>query len=63
MKSIATLTFEAIVVGLLLVLLYTVVRRYMDTVPAVFVSGAAFHLICEATGVNAWYARNYFLKP
>jgi len=53
---------EAIVVGLLLVLLYMVVRRYMGAVPAVFVSGAAFHLICEATGVNAWYARNYF-KP
>jgi len=53
---------EALVVGLLLVLLYMGVRRYMDPVPAVFVSGAAFHLICEATGVNAWYARNYF-KP
>jgi hypothetical protein len=54
---------EALVVGLLLVLLFMVVHRYMGTVPAVFVSGAAFHLICEATGVNAWYARNYFLKP
>jgi hypothetical protein len=51
---------EALVVGLLLVLLYIVARRFMDAVPAVFVSGAAFHLICEATGVNAWYARNYF---
>jgi TRAP-type C4-dicarboxylate transport system permease large subunit len=60
MKSIQTLSLEALVVGLLLVILYMVTRRFMDSVPAVFVSGAAFHLICEATGVNAWYARNYF---
>lgn len=60
MKSIPTLALEALVVGLLLVLLFMIVRRYMDVVPAVFVSGAAFHLMCEATGVNAWYARNYF---
>ena len=37
-----------------------VVSRYMGTVAAVFVSGALFHLICEVTGVNAWYAHNYF---
>jgi len=60
MKSIPTLALEALVVGLLLVLLFMIVSRYMDVVPAVFVSGAAFHLMCEATGVNAWYARNYF---
>ena len=60
MKSLALLTLEALVVGLLLVLLFTFVSKYMTPLPAVFVSGAAFHLICEATGVNAWYARNYF---
>ena len=39
-----------------------IVSRFMGPVPAVFVSGAAFHLACEATGVNAWYARNYFSR-
>jgi hypothetical protein len=62
MKSLALLALEALVVGALLVLVFMFARRYMDVVPAVFVSGAAFHLICEATGVNAWYARNYFSR-
>lgn len=59
MKSPALLALEALVVGAFLVLLFMVVSRYMGTVPAVFVSGALFHLICEVTGVNAWYAHNY----
>ena len=63
MKSFSLLAFEALVVGLLLVILFKIVSMYMAPVPAVFVSGAAFHLICEATGVNAWYARNYFIRP
>ena len=62
MKSLALLTLEAVVVGALLVLVFMVTSRYMALLPAVFVSGAAFHLLCEATGVNAWYARNYFSR-
>jgi hypothetical protein len=59
---LALLTLEAVVVGALLVLIFMIVSRFMGPVPAVFVSGAAFHLACEATGVNAWYARNYFSR-
>ena len=60
MKSVGVLAVEALVVGLLLVLVYAVVSTRLSPLAAVFVSGAAFHLVCEVTGVNAWYARTYF---
>jgi hypothetical protein len=56
MKSLHTLALEALVVGLLLVLIFKLVSLAMTVV----LSGALFHLTCEATGVNAWYAKNYF---
>jgi hypothetical protein len=61
MKSLRTLALEALVVGLLLVLMFKLVSL-LGRGPAmtVFLSGALFHLTCEATGVNAWYAKNYF---
>jgi hypothetical protein len=59
MKSPKTLALEAFVVGLLLAILFFIVSRFASTLPAVFISGALFHVICEYTGVNAWYARTY----
>lgn len=59
MKSLSVLALEAFVVGFLLAIIFMIVRRFLAPVPAVFVSGALFHLICEFTGVNAWYARTY----
>lgn len=55
MKSVALVSFEALVVGALLVLIFMGVSRYMSAVPAVFVSGAVFHLLCEVTGVNYFF--------
>jgi len=59
MKSLSVLALEALIVGFLLAVIFMVVRRFLTPVPAVFVSGALFHIICEFTGVNAWYARTY----
>lgn len=59
MKTLNTLALEAFVVGFLLVVIFMFVRRFLSPALAVFVSGALFHIICEFTGVNAWYARTY----
>lgn len=58
MKSLVA--FEAFVVGIVLVLFYYVITQFkVKPLPAVFLSGALFHLTCEFTGVNAWYAKHY----
>ena len=59
MKTPRTLALEAFVVGILLVILYFILSRLAPPLVAVFISGALFHVVCEYTGVNAWYARTY----
>jgi hypothetical protein len=56
---------EATEVGALLVPVYAVVREALDGMKfknernkdyiSVFISGALFHIVAEATGVNEWY--------
>jgi len=61
MKPISTLLIEAFIVGILLVAVFIFVSKFTkNTLYAVFASGALFHLLCEATGVNRWYSKNYF---
>jgi hypothetical protein len=61
MKPVHIVLFEALIVGALLILFYMAALKVVKSpLHAVFLSGAAFHLACEYTGVNAWYAKNYF---
>lgn len=68
-KSIGTILTEATVVGLGIAVLG---RLALAAIPgtkgqtnrkqvtaALFISGFAFHVICEYTGVNAWYSNSY----
>ena len=61
MKPIQTLALEALVVGTLLTAFFFLLSKLTkNTLVAVFASGAVFHIACELTGVNAWYAKTYF---
>jgi hypothetical protein len=60
MKSSRTLILEALILGFFLVVIFKIVSLLgLGLLLTVFLSGALFHLTCEATGVNAWYARTY----
>ena len=62
------LTKEAVSVGVFLVPVYAIVRESVRSMQSstpltqeytsVFLSGALFHILCEATGVNEWYLTN-----
>jgi len=61
-KHVSTVLFEALVVGLgLLVLFYLLQKLFakMSQPMLLFIAGALFHIICEYTGVNQWYSIKY----
>ena len=68
-KEIKTVIFEATVVGILLIIIFKLVNYYLfDYIPNItvskniellFISGFLFHIICEYTGVNIWYSKEY----
>lgn len=68
MKSIVTVSIEAIIIGLLLVGFAKIVELFitrssptlnMDTLTIIFISGVLIHIVFEYTGINHWYAINY----
>lgn len=64
MKAAHVVAFEALVVGVCLALMVyvgtLVAPRQTETALVAFACGATFHIVCEVSGVNEWYARTYF---
>jgi hypothetical protein len=67
-KSIQLVSFEALVVGVCLVVLVYIVKKYI-TIPNItgypmdielfIIVGALFHILFEYSGVNLWYSLEY----
>jgi hypothetical protein len=63
-KTYSTILIEAIVVGVGLVVLVELLKIFnknylKNEMMLLFVAGFIFHVLCEYTGVNLWYAKNY----
>jgi hypothetical protein len=69
-KSVVTVLFEAIIVGIVLVLLVYLLRtlfyQYIPNISGnkqyielLFIAGALFHIIFEYTGLNMWHSKEY----
>lgn len=68
-KPVLTILIESTVVGvglaILVYLIETYLSKYLPNIiqnkkmQILFISGFLFHIICEYTGVNTWYAKEY----
>ena len=61
-KSVISIFFEALIVGILLILVYNpiyyLLKDYNNNF-ILFLSGFIFHILCEYSGVNIWYVNDY----
>lgn len=61
-KSIFRILLEALIVGIGLIIMYNPLKYMLNDINhniILFISGALFHIICEYTGVNIWYVKDY----
>jgi hypothetical protein len=66
MKTVGTVLIEALFVGIILSIMLSLFTLLLPNINlmwlafAAFVCGAAFHIICQVTGINDWYVKNYY---
>ena len=66
MKTFFTVFIEAICIGaiisimMFLSMLIVPKNRIVWIAIAAFACGASFHILCQVSGVNDWYVKNYY---
>lgn len=70
LKKVTSVLIESSVVGIALAILVKIVKNFVlqyipdisgnkEGIELLVITGFLFHLICEYTGVNLWYAKEY----
>jgi hypothetical protein len=72
LKPVSTVLIESVIVGAGLIAIVYFVEMYLSKyipdiiqnkkIQNLFFSGFLFHILCEYTGVNMWYAKDYYEK-
>jgi hypothetical protein len=66
MKTVKIVLIEAICIGIILSIMLSLFILILPDINliwvafAAFVCGAAFHVLCQVTGINDWYVKNYY---
>jgi hypothetical protein len=64
-KSHFNVWIESLIVGIILVALCAILFSFTTTslsigdYSLIFLAGALFHQLCEFSGINLWYSKNY----
>jgi hypothetical protein len=58
MRSLQTITFEAIVIGIMNVFIFHTLSVFIkNPMVALFITGALIHIVFEFLGLNEWWCR------
>jgi hypothetical protein len=66
MKTFFTVFIEALFIGVILAIMMClsmliVPKNHIIWIAiAAFMCGVSFHIICQVTGLNDWYVKNYY---
>jgi hypothetical protein len=65
MKTMFVVLLEAFCIGVIIaVMTYLsmlfIPKKMIWIVIVAFICGASFHILCQITGLNDWYVKNYY---
>ncbi len=61
-KTIFRVVLEGIIVGILFLFLFKMIESLLvnnDKYTHLFITAFLFHILCEISGINIWYAKDY----